>query len=182
MHHYAIRHDAREGMEMHSEKYIIGQKRPLFELTGIFSKIDLSAWLSGLSYMLGISFIGLPTLVAAFQQGQKWVALLACLATFFICVLSLQYYIGLSLTSNEYGKPRSLVTGGPFQISRNPIYLTFIVPLASLAFLSWVAASIAIAFYIISMNLTVLRIEERDLVSIFGETYLNYAAKTRRWI
>lgn len=161
----------------------IGSLPPLLEIKGPLAKIDLSAWISGVSYLLGVNIIGTKNLFVAFHQSPfDLVAVIACLVIFFISVVTLQKYMGLSLRANEYGRPRQLATYGPYRFSRNPIYVAFLLPLVSFAFISLTAAVASILFYVISMNFTVLRAEERDLVGIFGETYVNYAKETSRWI
>lgn len=108
--------------------------------------------------------------------------ILSGVISFFVVTGLLQKFIGVRLLSNEYGKPKRLVTDGPFAYSRNPIYVAFFIPLLSLAIVSPIASVVAIIFYTLSMTYTVLRIEERDLLARFGEDYREYASKVRRWI
>jgi protein-S-isoprenylcysteine O-methyltransferase Ste14 len=78
---------------------------------------------------------------------------------------------------------RRIVTTGIYKYSRNPIYLSFIVIGLGIAFALdnlWIvlAQLSTIGFlqkYVISK-------EERYLESKFGEEYLNYRRKVRRWI
>jgi protein-S-isoprenylcysteine O-methyltransferase Ste14 len=161
----------------------IGKAHPLFELKGPLSKVDLSAWISGISYLIGLLLIGYKDLFLMVQHSpfdSAW--LIISLVLFFVIASYIQYYMGLSLLANEYGKPRQLTVSGPFSYSRNPIYVAFLIPLAAFAFFSFTATAVAIVFYVLSLNLTVLRSEERDLVTIFGEAYIHYAAKVPRWI
>jgi protein-S-isoprenylcysteine O-methyltransferase Ste14 len=102
--------------------------------------------------------------------------------SFFAATIALQRFIGIALKATEYGKPQHLVTSGPFAYSRNPIYVAFFVPLLSLAAISPIASAIAFSFYIVSMNFTVLRIEERDLLNKFGADFTTYTHKVRRWV
>lgn len=161
----------------------IGSLPPLLEIRGPLAKIDLSAWISGVSYMLGVNIIGTKNLFTAFHEAPfDLVAVISCLVLFFVSVAAFQKYMGLSLLANEYGKPRQLAIHGPYRFSRNPIYVAFLLPLISFTFISPLAACGAIVFYVLCMNFTVLRAEERDLVGIFGETYVNYAKNTPRWL
>ena len=50
----------------------------------------------------------------------------------------------LSLLANSFGSPDALVTSGPFRVSRNPIYVAFLAPIASLALFS-AAVALAVA-------------------------------------
>jgi protein-S-isoprenylcysteine O-methyltransferase Ste14 len=54
--------------------------------------------------------------------------------------------------------------------------------LASLTVLSPAAAIASISFYVLAMNLTIIRKEERELLSAFGDEFSNYLTKVPRWI
>jgi protein-S-isoprenylcysteine O-methyltransferase Ste14 len=161
----------------------LGQKRPMFEFKGGLAKIDLSAWISGSAYLLGISVMGYPNLLTSLNQSEfDLVEISLSLLTFLAVVIIIQKHMGLTIGASEFGKPKQLSTHGPYAYSRNPIYLTFLLPLASFAFISLLAAAVSITFYITTMNLTVLRSEERDLLAIFGDSYETYAQKVNRWL
>jgi protein-S-isoprenylcysteine O-methyltransferase Ste14 len=157
--------------------------RPLFELKGRASFIDLSAWISGLSYAAGLALVGpdriLTTLV---QGGYSMFALPAAYAVFLMSVLIIQRHMRLSLLANTFGQPQRLVTSGIFKYSRNPIYVAFFLPLASLAALSPAAAIASIGIYVLAMNLTIIRKEERELLQAFGNEFGDYLTKAPRWV
>ena len=88
----------------------------------------------------------------------------------------------LSLLANTFGAPGHLVTSGIFGYSRNPIYVAFFIPLASIAVFSISGAIAAIALYVLAMNLTVIRKEERDLLAAFGDEYAHYLSSAPRWL
>jgi protein-S-isoprenylcysteine O-methyltransferase Ste14 len=76
-----------------------------------------------------------------------------------------------------------LVTTGPFMRFRNPIYLgdaLLILGIAEITKSIWFVAA-AFAFGVL---VTVLQIvpEERHLESKFGDAYIDYKSRTRRWI
>jgi protein-S-isoprenylcysteine O-methyltransferase Ste14 len=156
---------------------------PLFELKGVAAKIDLSAWISGVSYSLGLVLV-IQDRVNVWPEQSPAISfsLVMVMVVFFIAAMMVQRHMRISLLASNFGSPLRLVTSGLFQLSRNPIYVAFLVPLASLALLSLSAAVLATAFYVTAMNLTVLRKEERDLSQAFGQTYADYAAKVPRWI
>ena len=156
---------------------------PWFELNGALGRIDLSAWISGLTYTLGLALIGPTALANAITTTPaRVVLLLGTYLAFLATVLIIQRHMRLALTATTFGKPVSLVTSGIFQYSRNPIYLAFLVPLATLAVLSPLASLLAIAFYVTLMTHTVIRKEERELQARFGQTFTNYVANTPRWL
>jgi protein-S-isoprenylcysteine O-methyltransferase Ste14 len=159
-----------------------GMAEPLLELDRRTSKIDLSAWISGVSYTLGLVFVAHDRInVSPNQSPAITIGLAASVIAFFVAVMLIQKHMRLSLRATTYGAPAQLVTTGIFQYSRNPIYVAFLVPLASLALLSLSAAVLATAIYVTAMNLTVLRKEERELSLAFGEQYAAYTAKVPRW-
>ncbi len=156
---------------------------PLFELKGRASLIDLSAWLSGLSFAAGLAFAGPARIEQELVNGNPWLLVLPlAYVTFLAIVLVIQRHMRLSLLANTFGSPQHLVTSGIFQFSRNPIYVAFLLPLASLAILSLPAALAAIGFYILAMNTTVIRKEERDLLNAFGPEFSRYLRQAPRWL
>lgn len=81
-------------------------------------------------------------------------------------------------------KPASaLVTDGPYQRSRNPIYLGM-----ALIYLGVVCATASLGVLalfplaVLVMEFGVIRREERYLEARFGEAYLSYKGQVRRWI
>lgn len=158
----------------------LGERAPLFELKGSFARIELSAYVAGLSYFLGLLLVGEQKLTSS--SPITLIILAACFLAFLISVVVIQGRMGFAPSANTFGKPQHLVTTGIFQYSRNPIFAAFLLPLVSLSLLSLVAAAVATALYMVVMTLTVLRTEERDLVKLFGQTYVAYAAKVPRWL
>jgi protein-S-isoprenylcysteine O-methyltransferase Ste14 len=82
------------------------------------------------------------------------------------------------------GKPTSsLVTDGPFRYTRNPGYLgaaMVYAGVASLANALWVFLLLPVV--LLTMQRTAIEREERYLEGKFGEEYLRYKARVRRWI
>lgn len=104
--------------------------------------------------------------------------------------------IGLALNlcaSNFFGKVKTtvkpfeqstcLLTTGLFKYSRNPMYLGMALALLGLFLLlgSLTPLFIVPAFSWI-MDRKFIRIEEKDLEKTFGEEFLRYKSKVRRWI
>ena len=75
-----------------------------------------------------------------------------------------------------------LVTGGPFRFRRNPIYMgeaLIFLGLAQLTHNIWFAI-LAPVFALAVLQLAILP-EERHLEERFGQAYLDYKERTRRW-
>lgn len=156
---------------------------PLFELKGRANRIDLSAWLSGLSFGSGVILSQTSAATDdALINNFSALVMIASFAAFLVAVLLIQRHMRMSLLANTFGSPRRLVQSGVFRYSRNPIYVAFFLPLASIAIVSLSAAIAATGLYILAMNLTVIRKEERDLLTAFGPEYADYLASTPRWI
>jgi protein-S-isoprenylcysteine O-methyltransferase Ste14 len=76
----------------------------------------------------------------------------------------------------------ALITGGPYGHSRNPLYLCLaLVQVAAAAWFNnaWVLALTAVSVVVISRY--AIRREEHYLERLFGESYLDYKQRVRRW-
>ncbi len=77
----------------------------------------------------------------------------------------------------------ALVSGGPFRVSRNPMYLGLLLVLIGWAVLLGSPWSLAgpVAFVLYIQRLQIIP-EERVLALKFGEVYAQYCARVRRWL
>ena len=86
-------------------------------------------------------------------------------------------------TVNPYGGASTLCTGGPFQFSRNPIYLAdWIVLLGVSLLLATYWPLVFVPLIWIMLRFGVIQHEEAHLEAKFGDAYRNYQARVRRWI
>jgi protein-S-isoprenylcysteine O-methyltransferase Ste14 len=86
-------------------------------------------------------------------------------------------------TDSPYEPVSHLVTEGPFHYTRNPAYLSMTMiytAIATLANALWAIVLLRVALVVIERG--VIEREERYLEGKFGEEYLNYKARVRRWI
>ena len=75
----------------------------------------------------------------------------------------------------------AIVAGGPFRFSRNPIYLAMIhIGVGTWTNSLWFFALAAIAVALLTWGVIVR--EERYLERKFGDEYLSYASRVRRWM
>ncbi len=90
----------------------------------------------------------------------------------------------LAKTSPNPTQPvTSLVTGGPFRFTRNPIYVSFTLFYGGIALLLnalWVLLLLPLALLLIQFR--VINREEHYLEQKFGKEYLSYKEEVRRWI
>ena len=86
-------------------------------------------------------------------------------------------------TVKPHLKPSNLIISGPFKFTRHTMYL-------GMAFILLGAAGIAgslVSFifpliYVGLMEILFIPMEERNLVEAFGEGYMEYREKVRKWI
>jgi protein-S-isoprenylcysteine O-methyltransferase Ste14 len=87
-------------------------------------------------------------------------------------------------TTMHINKPASsLIQQGPFRYSRNPGYLSLTMLYAGIAVLRnalWAILLLPLVLYVIQRE--VIEREERYLERTFGEEYLAYKARVRRWM
>ena len=85
--------------------------------------------------------------------------------------------------SKQHKPTTAIVRSGPYQWSRNPIYLAFsILQLGIACWLNnlWVLVTLGAAWGL--MTWVVIPREEHYLERKFGADYLQYKAKVRRWL
>lgn len=102
------------------------------------------------------------------------------LAVFVAAVLTMRdsWRAGVSKTDKT-----ELVTGGIFQISRNPAFLGFDLVYAGilLMFFSWGLFALS-ALAILMFHLQIVNNEEDFLLETFGEDYLKYKKRVNRYV
>ncbi len=85
--------------------------------------------------------------------------------------------------ANPYKPVSRIVTEGPFRYTRNPAYLSMTMIYAGVGALAnalWAILLLPVALLV--MRRGVIEREERYLERKFGEEYLRYKARVRRWI
>ena len=76
-----------------------------------------------------------------------------------------------------------LITGGIYQISRNPAFLGFDLVYIGvlLMFFHWVLFAVSV-FAVLMFHLQIVNVEEDFLIAAFGNEYLDYKKKVNRYI
>ena len=87
-------------------------------------------------------------------------------------------------TPVDLRKPTStIVTSGPYRLSRNPGYLSLALTYAGTAVVaSTLWAFVTLVPTLLVINYGVIRREERYLERKFGAEYTSYKERTRRWL
>ena len=84
---------------------------------------------------------------------------------------------------DAFNPPAELVTRGPFRFSRNPIYLSFVLIFAGVGLMInslWMLLLLPVVVFGLTWGIIIR--DERFLEGIFGEKYLAYKARVRRWL
>ena len=80
-------------------------------------------------------------------------------------------------------KASSLVTGGLYQYTRNPMYLGMLLTLGGWGlYLACLSGFIFLPAFIWTMNKFQIKPEERILSGLFGKEYAEYKASVGRWV
>jgi len=84
---------------------------------------------------------------------------------------------------NPFEKPKAIVTSGPYRFTRNPMYVGVALISLGIAFLfgSYIMFLAPLAF-ILTINSTFIPREEKIMEKLFGQKYLDYKKKIRRWL
>jgi protein-S-isoprenylcysteine O-methyltransferase Ste14 len=139
--------------------------------------------LLGVFVVLGFVAHGLapwPISAGAWLAPAGLLLISAALALFAYAALTMRRY-GASIPTSE--PTESIVAAGPFRFSRNPIYLSMVALLVGLAAARgsyWFIVLAAIAMALLTAF--VIKREERYLEHKFGERYLAYKRRVRRWL
>ncbi len=84
---------------------------------------------------------------------------------------------------NTFKNPDILVTEGPFKFTRNPMYLGFLLVLIGFA---WCFGVISVwvgpLIFLLLANFWYIPFEEKRMLEKFGDSYVGYRQKVRRWL
>ena len=82
-----------------------------------------------------------------------------------------------------FDEASTLVTGGFYRFTRNPMYLGMLLMLSGVAFmLGNVSGLLPLILFVLVIQLNFIAGEERMLEAAFGQQYLDYKSSVRRWI
>lgn len=82
-----------------------------------------------------------------------------------------------------FERSTALVTTGTYRLTRNPMYLGMVLDLTGLALLlGTLSPWLPIPFFIWLIQANFITGEERFLEALFGQQYLDYKSRVRRWL
>jgi protein-S-isoprenylcysteine O-methyltransferase Ste14 len=85
--------------------------------------------------------------------------------------------------ANPYKQTEALATSGPYRFTRNPAYLAMAIIYVGMALAAdapWALPLLIPALLVVQFGVIVR--EERYLERLFGDEYLSYKRRTRRWL
>ena len=123
--------------------------------------------------------LGLPWL----ERSVAAAALTAGAAAIFLYSGRQLLKAGTTWRPGDPSQTTSLVVNGLYRLSRNPIYLAWLLALTAWGLLlnDGLALPLLPAF-VLYMNRFQIIPEERALEKLFGDRYLNYKQQVRRWL
>lgn len=140
----------------------------------------LVAW-ACLALALGLHFTLPAVRVVAFPYTLAGVVLVGAGMAFAAWAESVMKNLGTPL--NPHAIATRVATSGPFRVSRHPIYLGMTVALLGVAvFLGSGTAFLAPLTFAAVTDRLFIPYEEKKLEAQFGQQYLAYEQKTRRWL
>jgi protein-S-isoprenylcysteine O-methyltransferase Ste14 len=138
-------------------------------------------WLSSIAAM-GLACYLLPTqaIVPAPYQFAGYLLFALGLG---IAILASRQFGRVGTNINTFRDPDTLVTDGLFSVSRNPMYLGFVLSLLGAAIVvnDLVALSVTALFFAVT-NAWYIPFEERAASTRFGGEFDAYSKRVRRWI
>lgn len=137
------------------------------------------------SLLLGIALnILRPLSLGLTSLATQLAVALPLLLTAAVCGLSALETLRRAGTPNApFATPTALLTTGPFRVSRNPMYVSHLLILGSLAaFLDSAWLLVFIPIHGALLNRFVIPGEEARLEQAFGSAWVQYSQQVRRWL
>ncbi|NRA55525.1 MAG: isoprenylcysteine carboxylmethyltransferase family protein [Gammaproteobacteria bacterium] len=139
----------------------------------------------------GLFFAGMMYLVAQWLPLISWSTQLATISFIILAGVGMSidlYAVGGFFKAKTTINPLSLgastlITHGLYQYSRNPMYLGMLFILSGWAcYLGALSALLILPLFVLVINQLQIKPEEVKLQQLFGQEYLQYCDKVRRWL
>jgi protein-S-isoprenylcysteine O-methyltransferase Ste14 len=140
-------------------------------------------WLVVAGAMLGVSYSA-PRLSFTLA-GSSAIALALVVLGGSLAAAGVMAFRGRRTTVNPLtpSASSSVVSSGVYRISRNPMYLGFLLALAGWAvYLSNAGAAAFLPAFVAYMTQFQIKPEERALLAKFGSEFAQYMSRARRWL
>ena len=92
-------------------------------------------------------------------------------------------FVRARTTVIPHRRATSLVTSGPYRLSRNPMYTGFtLVTIGAALMLDTWWPILTVVPAVVAVRVLVIGPEERHLTEVFGASYIEYCGRVRRWL
>ena len=122
-------------------------------------------------------------LIRPFWSGSAsgWFGLAICAISLICFALTLASFGDSFRVGIDTDKPDKLVTSGMFSVSRNPIYVCFLLFFTGLFLVHRnIVIAVAVVLFALAIHRQVLR-EEKFLAAHYGDEYVEYSNRVRRY-
>jgi protein-S-isoprenylcysteine O-methyltransferase Ste14 len=134
--------------------------------------------------------LGLMVVLDRWAPGVRWltmplklVGVLPFLVGLGFMIATMHAFRVRQTTIKPFEPSTTLVTGGPFRASRNPIYLGMTLMLLGIAlFLGSATPLTLVVVFAFWIQVRFILKEEAHLTEQFGDAYRSYQASVRRWV
>ena len=135
----------------------------------------------GLMWILAVL---LPSLSSTFSASSLVALVLATAGVVFALFGVLEFrFAATTVDPRVPDQSASLVTSGVYRISRNPMYVGFLLLLIGWGvFLCNIASFLLLPFFVMYMSRFQITPEERFMQEKFGDGYRQYKTRVRRWV
>ncbi len=100
-----------------------------------------------------------------------------------VCCFAAAIFSARDTTKKPWGEPTAFVAQPPYTWTRNPMYLGIVTVLLGLAiFFESIAMLLAPAVFFAVIDRMVIPREEETMERLFGQDYVAYKDRVRRWI
>ena len=116
---------------------------------------------------------------------QTLISILILFVGIFILIIPVSKFVKSKTTIDpiKFKKVNNLVTSGIYKYSRNPMYLGLLMVIISTSIFYLTIFSITTPFiFYFWINRFQIKREEIFLTKKFGQKYISYKSKTRKWI
>jgi protein-S-isoprenylcysteine O-methyltransferase Ste14 len=134
-----------------------------------------------IAIMVALHFL-LP-LMKVVPSPWNWLGLAPLACGVLLNIVADQAFHRAGTTVKPYQESTTLITEGVFEISRNPMYLGFVLILVGIAiFLRSLSPFLVVPVFSYLMDRIFITVEEQMLTEKFGMAWSDYKGRVRRWI
>jgi len=133
-----------------------------------------------------ITFAYLANWFIPLQFSMSWLRYLGfaiAIIGFLLPFFAIREFMKAKTTVNPHGSVSNIISSGIFRLSRNPIYVGFVLMSIGFPLYSGTYWGIILSpVLILCFNYLIIQHEEVYLEKKFGEQYTSYKSKVRRWL